>query len=113
MAQKQKTYDNEFKAQSVKLAQEIGGYKAANELGIPKGTMYTWLKAFREGCLSANQAVHSPKTALSLNDELIELRKRIKELDKENRRLKEENEFLEEASAFFAASRRKLAKNKD
>ena len=45
MAQKQKTYDNEFKAQSVKLAQEIGGYKAANELGIPKGTMYTWLKA--------------------------------------------------------------------
>ena len=29
------------------------------------------------------------------------------------RRLKEENEFLEEASAFFAASRRKSAKNRD
>ncbi len=36
----QKSYDNEFKAQAVKLAQEIGGHKAANELGIPKGTMY-------------------------------------------------------------------------
>ena len=47
------------------------------------------------------------------NDELIELRKRVKEQDKEIRRLKEENEFLEEASAFFAASRRKSAKNRD
>ena len=42
MAQNQKSYDNEFKAQAVKLAQEISGHKAANELGIPKGTMYTF-----------------------------------------------------------------------
>ena len=62
---------------------------------------------------TTKEAVHTPKTALSLNDELIELRKRVKEQDKEIRRLKEENEFLEEASAFFAASRRKSAKNKD
>ena len=34
MAQNQKSYDNEFKAQAVKLAQEIGGHKAAIELGI-------------------------------------------------------------------------------
>ena len=113
MAQNPKSYDNEFKAQAVKLAQEIGGHKAANELGIPKGTMYTWIKAFKEGRLSANEAVHTPKNALSLNDELIELRKRVKEQDKEIRRLKEENEFLEEASAFFAASCRKSAKNRD
>ena len=115
MAQNQKSYDNEFKAQAVKLAQEIGGHKAAQELGIPKGTMYTWIKAFKkEGRLSANEAVHTPKNALSLNDELIELRrKRVKEQDKEIRRLKEENEFLEQASAFFAASRRKSAKNRD
>ena len=113
MAQNQKSYDNEFKAQAVKLAQEIGGHKAANELGIPKGTIYTWIKAFKEGRLSANEAVHTPKNALSLNDELIELRKRVKEQDKEIRRLKEENEFLEEASAFFAASRRKSVKNRD
>ena len=109
----QKTYDNEYKAQAVKLAQETGGNKAAIELGVPKGTMYTWIKAFKEGRLSANEAVHTPNNALSLNDELIELRKRVKAQDKEIRRLKEENEFLEEASAFFAASRRKSAKNKD
>lgn len=112
MARKQKSYDNEFKAQAVKLAQQIGGHKAAKELGIPDGTIYCWIKAFKEGRLSANEAVHSPKAALSLNDELIELRKRVKEQDKEIRRLKEENEFLEEASAFFAASRRKSAKKR-
>ena len=113
MAKNQKTYDSEFKAQAVKLAQEIGGHKAAKELGIPKGTIYTWIKAFKEGRLSANEAVHTPDNALSLNDELIGLRKQIKEQEKEIRRLKEENEFLEEASAFFAASRRKSAKNRD
>ena len=113
MTRNQRTYDNEYKAQAVKLAQEIGGAKAAKELGIPDGTIYCWIKAFKEGRLSANEAVHTPENAISLNDELIELRKRVKELNKENRRLKEENEFLEEASAFFAASRRKSAKNKD
>ena len=115
MAQKrnQKSYDQEYKAQAVKLAQEIGGHRAAAELGIPTGTIYTWIKAFNEGRLNASSAVHAPNNALSLNEELIELRKRIKEQDKEIRRLKEENEFLEEASAFFAASRRRLVKNKD
>ena len=112
MAKNQKTYDSAFKAQAVKLAQEIGGHKAAKELGIPKGTIYTWTKAFKEGRLRANEAVHTPNNALSLNDGLIRLRKRVKGQDKEIRRLKEENEFLEEASAFFAASRQKSAKNR-
>ncbi len=64
MAQNQRAYDNEFKAQAVKLAREIGGHKAANELGIPKGTMYTWIKAFKERRLSANEAVHTPKRCM-------------------------------------------------
>ena len=40
MARNQRTYDNEYKAQAGKLAQEIGGAKAAKELGIPDGTIY-------------------------------------------------------------------------
>ena len=108
-----RTYDQEFKSQAVKLAQEIGGYKAAEELGISTGTLYSWVKAFKEGRLEAKAAIHTPSNALSLNEELIELRKHVKNQDKEIRRLKEENEFLEEASAFFAASRRKSAKSKD
>lgn len=55
----------------------------------------------------------TPNNALTLNEELVELRNRIKEQEKEIRRLKEENKFLEEASAFFAASRWKSAKNRD
>ena len=47
---------------------------------------------------------------MTLNEELITLRKQVKDQDKEIRRLKEENEFLEEASAFFAASRLKSTK---
>ena len=43
----QKSYDREYKAQTVKLSQEIGGNKAAKELGIPNGTVYTWIKAFK------------------------------------------------------------------
>jgi len=49
-------YDHEYKVQAVKLAKEIGGAKAAKELGIPEGTIHTWLKAVRAGTLrcSAN-----------------------------------------------------------
>ena len=32
-------YDHEYKVQAVKLAKEIGGAKAAKELGIPEGTI--------------------------------------------------------------------------
>lgn len=84
-----KTYDQESKSQAVKLAQEIGGHKAAEELGAPSGTIYAWVKVFKEGRLEARTAVHTPGTALSLNEELIELRKQVKAQDKEIRRLKE------------------------
>ena len=40
-----------YKVQAVKLAREIGGSKAAKELGIPEGTIHTWLKAVRAGTL--------------------------------------------------------------
>ena len=82
MARKQKSYDNEFKAQAVKLAQQIGGHKAAKELGIPDGTIYCWIKAFKEGRLSANEAVHSPRLHYLLMTSLSNLesvlRNRIK-----------------------------------
>ena len=93
-------YDHEYKVQAVKLAKEIGGAKAAKELGIPEGTIHTWLKAVRAGKLDIGKGSHTPASAMSLSEEITMLRKRVKEQDKEIRRLKEENEFLEEASAF-------------
>lgn len=44
--------DPEYKAQAVKLAQELdSANKAAKELGISKDTIYGWMKASREGRL--------------------------------------------------------------
>ncbi len=106
-------YDHEYKVQAVKLAKEIGGAKGAKELGIPEGTIHTWLKAARAGKLDIGEGSHTPASAMSLSEEITMLRKRVKEQDKEIRRLKEENEFLEEASAFFAASRRKSVKTRE
>lgn len=106
-------YDNEFKVQAVKLAKEIGQAKAARELGIPKNTLYTWMKANRLGNLDLGAGTQTPQSAMTLNEELIKLRAQLKGQDKEIRRLKKENEFLEEASAFFTASRLKPAKTKE
>ncbi len=113
MAKKQRKYDMEYKIQAAKLAKEIGGAKAAAELGIPENTMYTWTKAAREGRLDIGSGSHTPQTAMNLAEELALPRRQVKEQEKEIRRLKEENEFLEEASAFFAASRRKSAKGRE
>ena len=38
-----KNYDEEYKAQAVKLAREKGGRKAAEELGISSKTLYGWM----------------------------------------------------------------------
>ena len=113
MAKKQRKYDMDFKIQAVKLAKEIGGSKAAAELGIPENTMYARTKAAREGRLDAGPGSHTPQTAMSLAEELAVLRRQVREQEKEIRRLKEENKFLEEASAFFAVSRRKSAKGRE
>lgn len=56
MAKKQRKYDIEFKMQGVKLAKEIGGAKAAAELGIPENILYPWMKAAREGQLDVGSS---------------------------------------------------------
>ena len=108
-----KQYDHEYKVQAVKLAKEIGQAKAARELGVPINTMYGWMRAYRLGNLDLGAGSQTPQSAMTLNEELIQLRQQVKKLEKENRRIKEENDFLKEASAFFAASRLKSAKMKD
>lgn len=110
---KNRQYDHEYKVQAVKLAQEIGQSKAATELGISKNTVYTWVREARRGNLDLGIGTHTPGSALSLNEELVQLRKVVKMQEKEIRRIREENEFLEEACTFFAASRQKSAKTKE
>ena len=106
-------YDHEYKVQAVKLAKEIGQAKAAKELGIPKNTLYGWVRANRLGNLDLGAGSQSPQSAMTLNQELIRLRQQVKQLGEGNRRLKKENDFLEEASAFFADSEIARAKTKE
>ena len=106
MTQKKK-YDKEFKVQSVKLGRQIGFSKAAEELGINVDTLYGWNKQAKNAQLDLGAGTQTPQSALSLTEEVQQLRRQNREQAKEIARLKEENEFLAEASAFFAASRRK------
>lgn len=65
---------------------------------------------FKKGTLDLGIGTKNLDTALSLVEQVAQLKAELKVRDKEIKRLKEENEFLEEVSAFFAESRRKLAK---
>lgn len=105
-----KQYNEEFKKEAVKLAKEVGNNVAAKELGIPKGTLGTWLRKARDGEIDTGSGTRSPEESLNLAQQLQAANKRIKEQEKRIRELEELNEFLEEASAFFAASRRKSGK---
>ena len=105
-----KQYDEEFKKQAVKLAKEVGNNAAAKELGIPKGTLGTWMHKARAGEIDTGEGTRLPGESLNLAQQLQAANKRIKEQEKKIRELEELNEFLEEASAFFAASRRKSGK---
>ncbi len=84
MAKQQRKYDMEYKIQAVKLAKEIGGAKAAAELGIPENTMHAWMKAAREGRLDIGSEPHTPQTAMNLAEELTLLRRQAKEQEKKS-----------------------------
>ena len=109
----QRQYDNEYKVQAIKLAEKIGQSKAAEELGIPKNTLYGWVRKARQGYIDLGKGTQSPESAMSLVEELNALRKKNREQDRTIKRLQEENEILADAAAFFAANRRKSGKTKE
>ncbi len=78
MAGKQKKYDREYKIQAVKLSKEIGGAKAAAELGIPADTLYGWQRAVREGRLDGGTGMRAPQESITLAEEVTALRKQVR-----------------------------------
>ena len=103
-----KKYDEEYKKEAVKLAEKVGNKAAAEQLGIPTGTVGTWVRSSRMAAVAETSKEESEEHGV-----LYELRKQLKEKEKEIKRLKEENEILEEAAAFFAASRRRSGKTSE
>ena len=89
-----KYYDNQFKKEAVKLSDEIGTKKAAEQLGLPYYTIAEWRK----------------KRSENLKKEIVEsedMTERERVLFTENIRLKQANEILKDALGFFAEDRKR------
>ena len=95
------TYEKSFKEEAVRLSDEIGVKKAAEQLGVSYYTLTDWR---RERKRYSTQAFvgsgHKRMSADPKEQELCELRKEIAEL-------RRSNEILQEALSFFAKTRRK------
>jgi transposase len=96
------TYEKEFKIQAVKLSDEIGIKKAADQLGIPYYTLADW--RHRQNVMGEERAhVGSGHKRAKADPQ----EQRIYELEKEIAELKRTNEILQDALGFFAANRKK------
>ena len=98
MARKQ--HSVQFQDEACRLVSEQGytQQKAADELGITRVTMQTWLK--KRGLLKPPELIE-PDYAASEDPKL--LKARIRELEKRLRRAETEKEILKKATAYFAS----------
>ena len=108
-----RSYNKEYRVEAVKLGQKIGCKKAAAELGIPEGTLSSWMHDARKGTIDTGKGTQTPRSGLTQASEVQRLTNENKALSRENKQLKELNAFLEEASAFFAASRQRSTRKSD
>lgn len=93
------TYDKTFKEEAIKLSDEIGVKKSAEQLGIPYYTLAEWRqKRIKYG---AQAVVGSGKERIDPQ------RKRELELEKENAELRRANEILKEALGFFVKDQKR------
>ena len=90
---KQNHYTVEFKESAVKLAIESDQpvSKTAEELGVNKNTLHTWISKY-----------HRPQKQRAGQVEEEHLYDELKRLRKENKRLTEERDILKKAAAYFA-----------
>jgi transposase-like protein len=91
---KQRTYDKEFKLNAVKLYKESGKTcgEVAQNLGIPKSTLYTWALEYEESGDLSFKGSGIPKAC---NEELFLLRKELADV-------KMERDILKKAVAIFS-----------
>jgi transposase len=93
MRKKQQRYTPEFKAEAVKLVLEQGIQQSlAARLGIPEGTLATWVAAAK---LSSQPSAPGSRSASDLLVENAKLRKELAEAHMER-------DILKKATAYFA-----------
>ena len=88
-------YSKEFKEEALKLSDEIGVKKAAEQLGLQYYTLADWRKL---------RKVKIKNKVVFTEDEAS---RRISELERENRELKQANDILKDALGFFAKDRKR------
>ncbi len=98
MARQNRKYTKEFKQESVNLALKSPSItKTAKELGIPIGTLHTWVEQ-----LKSKAKTNSAPTDKDTSVDVVALLEENRRLHKENVVLKEEKEILKKAAAYFA-----------
>ena len=89
-------YTREFKEEALRLSDEIGVKKAAQQLGLKYYTLADWRK-------NRNEIRKNPPPVMSES----ELRELNRQLERENAELRQANEILKDALGFFAKDRKK------
>ena len=98
-----RSYDKHFKEEALKLSDEIGAKKAADQLGIPYNTVTTWRGKRKK---YGDQAfVGSGHKQLPASEQ--------ERLEKEVKELQRANDILQEALGFFVARRNRLKRMSD
>ena len=87
-------YTKEFKEEALKLTDEIGVRKAAEQLGLKYNTLTDWRKQRKE-----------QQSQPQLSE--AEQARRIRELEQELAEVKRANDILKDALGFFAKDRKK------
>jgi transposase len=96
-------YTEEFRTETVRLAQSIGGNAAAKRLGIPQSTVTNWVRRSREGTFGGTVEGAA----------VVSVKRPVSELEAENARLRRELasakvdlEIVKKAAAYFAKESR-------
>jgi transposase len=88
-------YDDAFKTQAVRLAQELGPSRAATQLGVAPVTLNYWRRAHQ-----VKKKISKEEQARLDHEELLRLRK-------ENAEQKQVIMILKKAAAFFSNDQQK------
>jgi len=94
------TYDKQFKEEAVRLSDEIGVKKAADQLGVPYYTLADWRSQRKQHGEKAYVGSGHARAAAGMSEREIEL-------ERENAELRRANEILKDALGFFAKDRKK------
>jgi len=91
--EKQRKYDREFKINSVKFYRESGKKleEVAKDLGIPKATLYYWIKEFQE---HGEDSFPGSGLLKPCNEEIYRLKKQLADVTMER-------DILKKAAAIF------------